>query len=81
MDTHGTIFTWASNILGGGVVIATIIGLIPSVAGVTAVVWYAIQVYESATVQHWLARRRARKLAYLKDQVAKLEKQVPPAVS
>lgn len=57
-----------------GGVVATLLGLLPTVLGVVATalaaLWYSIQLYESDTVQKWLSRRRAmyksRRLARLK---------------
>lgn len=72
------ITTWVSNILGGGVVTATLAGLLPSFAAIIAIAWYFIQIYESATVQRWLAQRRVRKLARLKARVIMLEAQGRP---
>jgi hypothetical protein len=38
-------------------------GILPVLAGLIAMVWYAIQVYESQTVRHWLANRSMSKKA------------------
>lgn len=38
-------------------------GILPALAGLVAMVWYAIQVYESQTVRHWLANRSMSKKA------------------
>lgn len=35
--------------------------LLPPIAALFACAWYAVQIYESKTVQDWLARRRVRK--------------------
>jgi hypothetical protein len=75
MDQHQSIASWVSNIVTGGVVTATLFGLAPSFAAVIAFIWYGIQIYESATVQRWLATRRTRKLARLKARVIMLEAQ------
>ncbi len=69
-----------SNIIGGGVVTATLLGLAPAFAAIIAFIWYCIQIYESATVQRWLATRRVRKLARLKARVLMLEAQSKAAL-
>jgi hypothetical protein len=70
-----SIASWMSNIIGGSVVTATLFGAAPAFAAFIAIVWYCIQIYESATVQRWLATRRTRRLARLKARVLMLEAQ------
>lgn len=72
------ITTWFSNLLGGGVVTATLVGMAPAAAAVIAILWYLIQIYESRTVQRWLSQHRVRKLARLKARVIMLEAQGHP---
>lgn len=80
MDGHNSISTWISNILGGGLVLTTILGLVPAAAAFVAFIWYSIQIYESETVRRWTAARRFRKLARLKARVLMLEAQSKPAL-
>lgn len=35
----------------------TLAGLLPPLAAFVAILWYAIQIYESKTVQRWVHRR------------------------
>lgn len=77
-DPSHTITNWFSNILGGTAVVATVAGLAPPIAAIIAAVWYLVQIYESATVQRWIALRRVRKLARLKARVLMLEVQSKP---
>ena len=37
-------------------VIGTIAGYLPAVAALFTIIWTAIRIYESATVQRWLGR-------------------------
>lgn len=80
MDSQHNISQWIGNSVTGGAIIATLIGVIPAAAATVALIWYLIQIYESATVQRWLANRRTRRLARLKARVIMLEAQGRPAL-
>ncbi len=45
-----------------GLSIATLIGslsdVLPSIAAILTIIWTGLRIYESATVQGWLARRK-----------------------
>lgn len=45
-----------------GVILGHFVGYLPAVATVFAVVWYAISIWESHTVQNWRERRRLKRL-------------------
>lgn len=75
MTSDNSVSTWISNIVSTGAVAATILGYVPAAAALVALIWYMIQIYESATVRRWLADRRVRKLARLKARVIMLEAQ------
>lgn len=64
---------WLGNVISGAAIVASFVGYIPGIAACVALVWYFIQIYESATIQRWLAGRRIRKLARLKARVIMLE--------
>jgi len=53
----------AGDVVSISTVVATIAGLLPHVAALLTVVWSVIRIYETKTVQDWLARRRKRKSA------------------
>lgn len=42
-------------------IVGTFIGLLPSIAAGVAILWYAVQVYESHTVQQYIKKRRRKK--------------------
>jgi hypothetical protein len=44
-------------------IIGAWIGLMPAIASIAALAWYALQFYESKTVQRWIRSRRQRKIA------------------
>jgi uncharacterized protein HemY len=75
MLDHQSLSQWVGNVISGGTVIGVLAGFVPAVAAFVALVWYLIQIYESATVQRWRATRRARTLARLKARVLMLEAQ------
>lgn len=64
---------WIGNSVALGAIVSTIIGIIPAVAALLALIWYVIQIYESETTKLWLAKRKARKIIRLKIALAKLE--------
>lgn len=41
-----------------GTVVATLAGWLPSIAALLTIVWSAIRIWESRTVQGWVARLR-----------------------
>jgi uncharacterized membrane-anchored protein len=71
---------WLGNGASVAAIVGTIAGILPSFAALVALIWYAIQIYESPTIQRWVASRRHRKIARLKVQLAELEAHVPPAI-
>lgn len=70
MDTPVT--QWIGHSLSLGVIVATLAQFLPAFAAAAAAIWYAVQIYESDTCQHWLEKRRmkhkARKIASLRAQ-------------
>lgn len=66
--------------VSAGAIIGAIIGYLPALAALGAVIWYIIQIYESRTFQHWIAntrmKYRARKLARLKARQKVLQAEV-----
>lgn len=53
------------RIVGDGLsistVVATLAGWLPAIAALASLIWTAIRIYETKTVQGWLQRRRERK--------------------
>lgn len=75
MNVENPISNWMTNLVSGGAVAATLLGYVPSLAAIVALLWYFIQISESETVRRWVAARRTRKLARLKARVIMLEAQ------
>lgn len=44
-----------------GAIVGTVVGVLPALAALGAVIWYGIAIYETRTVQAFLQRRRERK--------------------
>ncbi len=55
---------WAQltgHLVSMGAIVGTIVGLIPALAALAAVIWYVIAIWETKTVQGWLHHRRLKK--------------------
>ena len=69
------------DVLGAGAIVGSLLGYLPPAAAFLALIWYAIQIWESRTIQHWWRNRvevrRAKKLVKLRARekilVAKIE--------
>lgn len=67
--TNGTLW---GHVLAVGTWVGTLLGVLPALAALFAVVFYCVQIFESDTVQKWLeAKRKVKKairLAKLKSE-------------
>ena len=56
--------------IAAGTILATLLGYLPEIAAILAILWYIIQIWESRTVQHWWRNRvmvrKAKKIARLR---------------
>lgn len=73
MEHSFNIQSWVGNGISLGAIAISIFGYIPAIAAGVALVWYLLQIYESATVQIWLRRRRRRLVLRLQARIASLE--------
>jgi chromate transport protein ChrA len=73
MDAHERINSVISYVVAPGVLAATVAAALPPLAALVAIVWYTVQIYESRTVQRWLAMRQLRRLARMKAAVLMME--------
>lgn len=78
MDQHTHISTWVASAISGAAILGSMLGWAPAFGALVAACWYLIKIYESVTVQRWVASRRLRKLARLKARVIMLEAQSRP---
>ncbi len=78
MESHHSISQWVGNVIGVSAIVSTVIGWLPAIAAAIAVVWYAIQIYESVTVRAWLAKRQVHRIARLKARLMILESKPAP---
>ena len=69
------------HVVSAVALIGSFAGLLPALAGLVALVWYAIQIYESSTVQLWIRTRRARKIAHYIKRIHELEAQSKVALA
>lgn len=80
METDHSISHWIANVISGGAVVSAVFGYLPAIAAIVGLIWYLIQIYESSTVQRWVAGRRVRKIARLKARVIMMEAHAREAV-
>lgn len=80
MDSQHPITSWFGNIASVGALVTSWVGLLPTimtvVASLVALIWYAIQIYESVTVQKWRRTRMQARLQKLHQQASVLELQL-----
>lgn len=69
MENHTTIAQWVGNVSGAGAIIASMLGYLPAMGALIAIVWYAIQIRESDTYKEWRNQRQ-------RDRIAKLEREL-----
>lgn len=72
MEKHD-VGNWLGHAISAGAIIGTLAGWVPVIAALVALVWYVIQISESATVRRWLAARRTRKIERLRAKLARAE--------
>lgn len=46
-----------------GVVLGTLMNILPAIAAIASLVWTSIRIYETKTVQEWLKARKAKQNA------------------
>ena len=59
MDEHVNAILKAGDTISALAVITTLAGFLPPIAAVFAMLWYAVQIFESDTVQRLLRKRKA----------------------
>lgn len=60
-DQHVQTAKSAADILSAGAIVGVFAQLLPPIAALAAILWYAVQIYESHTVQTFLHKRRVVK--------------------
>ena len=48
----------AANLISLGAIFGSLMGIISPLAAMAALIWYALQIYESKLVQDWMHHRR-----------------------
>mgnify|MGYP001603714389 CR=1 FL=1 len=71
-DIWGCLF-WFGLAICPVAIFGSLLGWFPGVASLVALIFYLLQIYESASVQTWLHTRRLRQIAILKKKMAILE--------
>lgn len=60
-DDTGELAKQICDVASVATVVGTVVNALPDIAALFTVLWTGIRIYESATVQEWLARRRLKK--------------------
>ena len=58
MENQFDVSHWIGHIVSLFALTGSMFGLLPAIAGVAALLWYIIQIWESRTVQEWAVLRR-----------------------
>ena len=48
----------AANLISLGAIFGSLMGIVTPLAAIAALIWYALQIYESKLVQDWVHHRR-----------------------
>lgn len=72
MDANGNFFTYVWHAIAGGTIVTSFTGILPPMAALFGVIWYAIKIRESLTVRAWLAKRRDRKIIKMQAKLTAL---------
>lgn len=67
MLTRDAIVKHTIDTVAGLSIVGAIVDFVPTIVAIAGGIWYAVQIYESKTVQRWLFRKRRAK-ARLKRQ-------------
>lgn len=59
-DQHVQVVKHVVDTLSATAILGTFVGFLPPLAAFVAVLWYALQIWESDTVQGWLHRHRVQ---------------------
>jgi hypothetical protein len=60
MNDHNHEWFKLVDVASFGVVVGTLAGALPAIAALFTIIWTAIRIYETDTVQGWLGRRGDR---------------------
>jgi hypothetical protein len=81
-DQHIRLMTHFADTISAVAILGTFAKVLPPVAALVATLWYAVQIWESHTVQKWvrlhLRHRRTVRHRRHKSVVHKLVKSIPP---
>jgi hypothetical protein len=69
MNQHRVI-SIGGDVISASAILGYLAGALPAIAAISAIVWYAIQVYESKTVQRHVRLRRLKKIKARREAAA-----------
>jgi hypothetical protein len=73
MDEHYSFVQWIGHSVSLVAISGTVLGFLPAFAALLAVIWYAIEIYESPTVRRFIYARELRKLVRSRARTVALE--------
>lgn len=83
-DNHIRVLTHVADTISAGAILGTFLGYMPPLAALAAIIWYAVQIWESHTVQKWwrlhVRRRRTHAIRRHRPGVRRLVKTEGPAL-
>lgn len=78
MDHSHPVSTYILQTTSAAAIISAIIGYLPPITAIVALLWYVIQISESRPVRRWKHRRHTVKLARLKARIMLMEAKILP---
>lgn len=73
MDDQFTFMQWVGHSVSLAAIGGALMGLLPSIAAVAALIWYMLEIYESRTIQKFVRARRLQTLVKLRAKAVALE--------
>lgn len=74
---------WSADVAAAGVIMGSLLGYLPSLAAALGLVFYAIQIWESKSIQgaiaRWSTRRKSRHIARLNKRVERAHRALKSA--
>lgn len=71
MNEHRTrVISYSADGISAAAIVGAFMGYLPALAGLAGLIWYAIQIWESKTVQKHVRRLRAKARAKRREQTA-----------
>ena len=71
MSSHQqVVITAAADVVSAGAILATFLGFLPPLAALAAIIWYAVQLWESKTVQKFVRLHKHKRIRHRRHRKA-----------